>query len=65
MSFRSKQTIERVTGGYYDDDGMWHEGQAETLEIIASVQPLNQNEKTDKAKAVDFRRFLPCAFSDN
>jgi hypothetical protein len=45
-SFRTKQTFERVTGGYYDDDGMWHDGEAETIEIIASVQPLNQNEKT-------------------
>ena len=45
MSFRTKQTVERVTGGYYDDDGMWHDGQAEKIEIIASVQPLNGNEK--------------------
>lgn len=45
MSFRTKQTIERVTGGHYDNDGMWNDGQAETLEIIASVQPLNANEK--------------------
>ena len=45
MSFRTKQTVERATGGYYDDDGMWHDGQAETLEIIASVQPLNSDEK--------------------
>ena len=28
-SFRTKQTVERVTGGYYDDDGMWHDGQAQ------------------------------------
>ena len=45
MSFRTKQTVERITGGYYDDGGMWHDGEAETLEIIASVQPLNGNEK--------------------
>ena len=45
MSFRTKQTVERVTGGYYDDDGMWHDGEAETIEIIASVQPLNSNER--------------------
>lgn len=46
MSFRTKQTIERVTGGYYDDDGMWHDGEAETIEIVASVQPLNADEKS-------------------
>ena len=45
MSFRTKQTVERITGGYYDDGGMWHDGQAETLEIIASAQPLNSDEK--------------------
>ena len=45
MSFRTKQTVERVTGGYYDDDGMWHGGDAETIEIIASVQPLNSDER--------------------
>ena len=45
MSFRTKQTIERVTGGHYDDGGMWHDGEAETLEIIASVQPLNSDER--------------------
>ena len=45
MSFRTKQTVERVTGGYYDDDGMWHDGEAETIEIIASVQPLNSDER--------------------
>lgn len=45
MSFRSKQTVERTTGGYIDDDGMWNDGQAETFEIIASVQPLNADEK--------------------
>ena len=47
MSFRTKQTVERVTdtSGYYDDDGMWHDGEAETIEIIASVQPLNADEK--------------------
>jgi hypothetical protein len=38
--------VERITGGYIDDDGMWHDGQAETLEIIASVQPLNADEKS-------------------
>ena len=48
MSFRTKQTVERVTdtSGYYDDDGMWHNGEAETIEIIASVQPLNADEKS-------------------
>ena len=45
MSFRTKQTVERVTGGYYDDNGMWHDGEAETIEIIASVQPLNSDER--------------------
>ena len=45
MGLRTKQTDERVTGGYYDDDGMWHDGEAETIEIIASVQPLNSDER--------------------
>ena len=54
MSFRTKQTIERVTGGYYDDDGVWHDGEAETLEIIASVQPLNANEKQLPEGAVNY-----------
>jgi hypothetical protein len=45
VSFRTKQTVERVTGGYYDDDGMWQDGEAETIEIIASVQPLNSDER--------------------
>ena len=45
MSFRTKQTVERVTGGYYDDDGMWHDGETATIEIIASVQPLNSDER--------------------
>ena len=45
MSFRTKQTVERVTGGYYDDNGMWQDGEVETIEIIASVQPLNADER--------------------
>ena len=46
MSFRTKQVVERVTGGYYDDDGMWHDGEPEQIEIVASVQPLNADEKS-------------------
>jgi len=45
VSFRTKQTVERVTGGYYDDNGMWQDGEVETIEIIASVQPLNSDER--------------------
>ena len=45
-SFRKKQTVQRVTGGYYDDDGMWNEGTAEEFTIMASVQPLNADEKS-------------------
>lgn len=44
-SFRRKQTVLRVTGGDYDNDGMWHPGAEEEFSIMASVQPLNQNEK--------------------
>lgn len=45
MSFRTKQTVERITGGYFDDDGMWNTGTAETFEIMASIQPLNGDER--------------------
>ena len=45
-SFRRKQTVQRITGGYYDDDGMWNEGTAEEFTIMASVQPLNADEKS-------------------
>lgn len=46
-SFRKQFTIlRRVTGsGYYDDDGIWVEGNSEgEITIKASVQPLNMQE---------------------
>lgn len=45
MSFRKKVTVLRTSGGYYDNDGMWHDGTSEEITIFASVQPLNYDEK--------------------
>ncbi len=45
-SFRRKIQVYRVTGGYYDNDGMWNDGQEEEFSIMASVQPLNGDEKS-------------------
>ncbi len=41
MSFRRKFTIQRTTGGEYDDNGIWQKGETEEIEIMASVQPLS------------------------
>lgn len=48
-SFRKQQTFLRVSAGYYDDDGMWHEGVPEEQTFLASVQPLNANEAQEYA----------------
>lgn len=44
-SFRKKQTVRRYSGGFYDDNGEWQKGSYEEISIMASVQPLNQNEQ--------------------
>lgn len=41
MGFRKKFTIQRTTGGEYDDNGIWQKGETEEIEIMASVQPLS------------------------
>lgn len=45
MSFRKKITVLRTIGGYFDNDGFWHDGTSEEITIFASVQPLNYDEK--------------------
>lgn len=45
MSFRKKVTVLRTIGGYFDNDGFWHDGTSEEITIFASVQPLNYDEK--------------------
>lgn len=44
-SFRKKQTVRRYSGGHYDDNGEWQKGSYEEISIMASVQPLDQNEQ--------------------
>ena len=39
-SFRKPLTVLRTTGGYFDDDGYWHDGMTGEITISASVQPL-------------------------
>lgn len=44
-SFRKPQQILRVSGGHYDEEGMWQPGETvEEFSILASVQPMNLNE---------------------
>lgn len=59
-SFRKKQTVRRYSGGHYDDNGEWQRGSYEEIFIMASVQPLNQNEQ---AQYVDRRPEGGVAFS--
>lgn len=44
MGFRKKIIIQRTSGGDYDDNGIWQEGETEEIKIMASVQPISLNE---------------------
>ena len=45
MGFRKKFTIQRTTGGEYDDNGIWQKGgETEEIKIMASVQPISLDE---------------------
>lgn len=44
MGFRKKFTIQRTSGGEYDDNGIWQKGETEEIEIMASVQPISLDE---------------------
>ena len=46
MGFRRKITIQRFSGGHVGDDGIYVPGSPDSIAIIASVQPLNINERT-------------------
>ena len=48
-SFRKPQIVRRYTGGYWGDDGYWHDGAFEEITIMASVQPLNFEERAQYA----------------
>lgn len=48
--FRRKQKVLRVTGGHYNDRGIWEPGTTKELKVYASVQPLNANEASEYAK---------------
>lgn len=48
-SFRKPQTVRRYSGGYWGDDGYWNDGTFEEMTIMASVQPLNFEERAQYA----------------
>ena len=43
--FRQPRTIRRKLGGYVNDDGYYVPGKYRNITILASVQPLNKDEK--------------------
>lgn len=43
--FRRKIDVIRPTAGAYNDDGEWVDGTSETINVYASVQPLNADER--------------------
>ena len=45
MPFRKLQTIRRKSGGYINDEGYYVPGNYEEMKILASVQPLNKNDR--------------------
>jgi len=45
-SFRKPVAVLRHTGGYYDNDGYWHDGETSDIVILASVQPLDQQQQS-------------------
>lgn len=44
MGFRKKFMIQRTSGGKFDDNGIYQQGETEEFEIMASVQPISLDE---------------------
>lgn len=49
--FRQKIKIKRISGGFVDNDGYFVKGEGQVLEILASVQPLNKDDKAQTTTA--------------
>ena len=47
--FRKKHKVLRITGGDYDENGIWQEGAEEEFFIFASVQPLGLSDSDEYA----------------
>lgn len=66
-SFRKPLTVLRTSGGYYDTDGYWHDGDVNEITISVSVQPMTAGEAKNYTRPESegaFTSLLVALYSD-